>query len=513
MPSYTKTATQAKSSTFLGGTTAWTDPGNANSEDGTKSYVEGALLTSHALIVYDFEFVIPANEQVVGIEWRIRRDKDGAGWQDNAVGITLDADSGPTGGANHANDPNVWADSPEDIVYGGPTYINVAGGTGDLTNDVQTAGFGIYLQVRDDAGEMFPARANVDVIEVTVYTTPIEETGTGSVDDPYGEEGEFAYIPFSALVRHFMGIDDAPTGAKTAVGDLFLAQFVSTNPNRNVNSGHSGLELGIGAHFVSPVGTNPTDPNEFVVKNSSWKLIGKMSKLRIPLTGYTIGDIAWGPIGEASGIAGPVITRKYTGFRIFNTRDANGFLFPNCVIDSEDNILCFASLNPWDTRIYARETLEADAGGVDWGYPNNSLTARTLSMIERFNAVVFLYAWGLAPDGAPVLTYAAAKNTGPGTGDSTDDWLSLNPGWTLYLADANPSGCEALEYDAVLNANRLLFPKATSQSIYVLYQGWPISATPDFTFSDKEYANQTFKYNANFSSTNYTSAIQATPFS
>jgi hypothetical protein len=151
----------------------WSNPGNVTANDGNRASIDnGNLSTSNYLQATNFDFDIPTNSTIVGIEVIIDRYSEaggGPGDHNQDEELWLINKDGELSGDNKANAGTNWPTSEATESYGGSSDT----WNGSLTyEDINNSNFGIALSVYN-ADINQDKNAYVDYIQITVYyTTP-----------------------------------------------------------------------------------------------------------------------------------------------------------------------------------------------------------------------------------------------------------------------------------------------------------------------------------------------------
>lgn len=347
------------------------------------------------------------------------------------------------------------------------------------------AGFGFRVKVKNTGQSDGAVRATVYNVTITVAYfkeetgtgsgtgteetgtgTGTEETGTGTGYDPLDpERDDIAYIPWSAFINHFLGVT-VPTGATQASGDLFLAQFVNT----------TGDGLGIHYHYNGSV--RDEFGNTERIDGSRLFLTGRLSKVKIPFS-PALNEVFWGngfgslPVIFWGGIPGTVQTAtRYTGFRCADI--SFGFV-PNCVVDTEGNIVHFLNdilgvgsggsfqrlANTYDYRMVIRRTFYR-VGSGDWTLGGTyNFGVKTQSMAEQLQEELFYYSFGFEPAATATITWVILNVDHDSGTEGGESWSTVDPGW-------------AFSADKITNTNQIDMDPGQSEFGVPLYKGWPI---------------------------------------
>lgn len=151
------------------GDVAWSNPGNAVSENA--AYAD-AVITSQVsewLVASDFDVALPPGATPDGVEFRIvkRRDTDGGDVTPESVMLLLGGVIGGTQNAERGSGEN-WPTSDTESLYGGAADL------WDETldeADVEANDFGVAIKATGGPGGSSATQAFVDVIQMRVYYT------------------------------------------------------------------------------------------------------------------------------------------------------------------------------------------------------------------------------------------------------------------------------------------------------------------------------------------------------
>jgi hypothetical protein len=142
------------------GTTAWTNPGNAQVSDGVYATVNtgSAGTNSQYLEASNFGFAVPANATITGILVEIIRVSGAVGVKDARVRLLI---GGTVQSAADRASLVAWASAPTTQAYGGST--DLWGQAAITPAQVNAANFGVALSVNGND------TASVDALRITVY--------------------------------------------------------------------------------------------------------------------------------------------------------------------------------------------------------------------------------------------------------------------------------------------------------------------------------------------------------
>ena len=153
-----------------GSGTAWANTGNIFSDNATYATATGQGITSQNLNATNFNFGLPVNATIVGIQASIARFRSGTALGGNIQDTSLRIlKGGVQVGTNNGATATNWPDSEAVANYGSPTDL---WGAGLTAADVNASNFGISLVI--DISAAFGNRiANVEYINMSVtYTLP-----------------------------------------------------------------------------------------------------------------------------------------------------------------------------------------------------------------------------------------------------------------------------------------------------------------------------------------------------
>lgn len=147
------------------GTTGWTFPNNARTENNVGAYILNVSSQSQYLVTSNFGFSIPIGATIDGIYVEIRNKGDyigGGTVTENSVVIRKS--NGTFGSTNKAYSGGYIDDVYAYKNYGGPSDL---WGETWAPADINNSNFGIALSATANLAE-----ANIDVMRITVYYTP-----------------------------------------------------------------------------------------------------------------------------------------------------------------------------------------------------------------------------------------------------------------------------------------------------------------------------------------------------
>lgn len=167
---------ESQNITGSGATIAWNNTGNLAAFDNTFATCGPITNISHNLVASGFNFALPANAVIVGIEvsW-YRLSNDASHTRDNTVRILKNGTLGSTNKAQNA----VWTADPAWSTYGGSSDL---WGETWTPADINAAGFGVAFSVRQSSGTPI---VSVDNIRITIYATvplPVKLTAFSAVE-------------------------------------------------------------------------------------------------------------------------------------------------------------------------------------------------------------------------------------------------------------------------------------------------------------------------------------------
>lgn len=152
------------------GTTAWTNPGNATTDNGSAATVSASLFgttSSQGLKATGFGFSIPTGATIDGIVVEWKRQETGSS------GVITDTDSrivkGGTIGSTNKSSGTAWPTSAAYQSYGGASDL---WGQTWTPADINSSGFGAALAASVESGAFGAVTASVDACRITVYYTP-----------------------------------------------------------------------------------------------------------------------------------------------------------------------------------------------------------------------------------------------------------------------------------------------------------------------------------------------------
>jgi hypothetical protein len=154
--------------------TAWGNPGNVVSNNNSSATVQGTSggnVTSQSLNATGFNFTLPANATIVGIQASVSRNRSGSAIAGEARDNTLKLiKAGSAVGTNKAATGTNWPTSETVANYGTASDL---WGTTWAVADVNASNFGLSFVVDVTAGGFGSRVANVDYVQLTVtYTLP-----------------------------------------------------------------------------------------------------------------------------------------------------------------------------------------------------------------------------------------------------------------------------------------------------------------------------------------------------
>ena len=152
--------------------------------DGKAPYVTGDNFTSKGLMAYDFDFNIPTDATVTGIEAFVRA-KHGSTTITAKLTVLKLRNSGGALGDDLITDDVTLTSSYQDLTYGGSTTMwGLNTGTLNPTL-INSSAFGVYIVVKNESTTSPDGNIFVDQVQLKVYYTEYEGNESEAITPVY----------------------------------------------------------------------------------------------------------------------------------------------------------------------------------------------------------------------------------------------------------------------------------------------------------------------------------------
>lgn len=478
MPSVTLTSDFIQQAHDISGSgIEWEDPTNAASEDsldalwpptgfgvGGQEYSDDLLCTRFRQFPGGIPANVPDDAFNIQVSVRIKRKADDPTNSAIVDRIVVLLYNNTDASSNVADTLDVWPSDYADKTYGSDYLF---WGRSPFTPDeVNDDSFGVKLvcqgELVDDTPPATMGPGHVDVIELTISwdETGTGTTGTGTAVTGTGtgteiEYTDIPYLPFSAFVRDFLGFSGIPTGPTQKVDegfDAYLAKLTigpveGRTPFGNEFSTRSfplGNLLGFGITYrTTTASTIPFETTYYIEKRLTIR--GNISEQKIGPLAFVqdeVYDAVPRKVTDDSTYApsGYRIT-KYVGYRFAQMWRPSSIFIPNCIVDSDDNIIHIFDDSLLSNRVttgprgnagmsmwwFCEQTWVKHDGESAWHRPNYDEDALSITTQEDIQLNLMRY----------VVRNGSAVDLGVAS-DPQMAWQYFPKGSNV---DINPDGC------------------------------------------------------------------------